>query len=125
MDAFYTDLVAIAPAVGGGCHAFVAPDGTCRGWVQIIFGKDRRIDIHRLWTLAPGQGNGSAMLRSICELADRHGVEISLKALPFGRKPFRLSADQLVQWYARHGFVGTRKRLIRKPRANLTPKPVV
>jgi len=59
----------------------VAEDGSCNGWVQFILRSDTRLEIHRLWTLQPRKGNGSMMLRTICALADKHGIEIVLKAL--------------------------------------------
>jgi hypothetical protein len=54
------------------------------------------------------------MLRTLCDLADRHEVEIKLKVLPFGHKPYALSRPQLKTWYERHGFQGTGWRLLRK-----------
>lgn len=117
MIEFLNDLKAIAPAAGEGAYAFVAPDGTCRGWVQFIIRSERLVEIHRLWTLHPGKGNGSMMLRAVCELADRHGIEMVLKTLPFGRKPYPLSRQQLLLWYQRHGFEKYGRKLIRRPRA--------
>src|ERR1700722_5160183 len=101
---FLNDLKTIAPAADGGAYAFVDADGHCRGWVQFIIRSDRVVEIHRLWTLPPGKGNGSMMLRAVCELADRHGIEIVLRSLPFGRKPYPLSREQLQVWYKRYGF---------------------
>jgi hypothetical protein len=115
LHSFMRELMSVAPAAGQGCYAFVGADGTSRGFVQIIPGSDRQLTIHRLWTLQPGAGNGTTMLRAICALADRLGVEIILKPLPFGRKPYRLDRDQLLAWYQRHGFSGTRRKLVRRP----------
>jgi hypothetical protein len=116
VDEFLRKLHLIAPSVGGGAYAFMAGPGVCNGWVQIIVRSDVQIEIHRLWTLQPGKGNGAMMLRAVCALADQCGIEIKLKALPFGRKPYRLSADQLCAWYQKYGFEGTRRKMIRKPR---------
>jgi hypothetical protein len=112
---FLHELATIAPPAGQGSYAFLDEAGQSRGFAQFIIESDRAVTIHRLWTLRPNDGNGSAMLRKLCELADRHGVQIFLKALPFGRKPYPRSRDQLQQWYERHGFVGTRKKMIRVP----------
>ena len=117
MHEFLNDLKTIAPAAGEGSYAFVAADGTCRGWVQFIIRSDRCVEIHRLWTLQPGKGNGSIMLRAVCELADRHDIELVLKTLPFGRKPYPLSREQLLVWYKRHGFEAWGRKMIRRPRA--------
>ncbi len=124
MIEFLNDLNAIAPAAGGGSYAFVAPDHSCRGWVQFIVRSDRTVEIHRLWTLHPGKGNGSMMLRTVCELADRHGIEMVLRTLPFGRKPYPLSRQQLLLWYKRHGFEEWGRKMIRRPRlASAAPVP--
>gem|GEM_PF-6047700 len=49
----------------------------------------------------------------VCELADRHGVELRLRPLPFGRKPYRMSREQLETWYRRYGFEGRGRVLVR------------
>jgi hypothetical protein len=113
---FISGLIAMAPAAGDGYYAFVGGDGAGRGFVQIIRDSDDQITIYRLWTLQPGAGNGAMMLRALCELADRYGVLMHLKPLPFGRKPYPMNRDQLLGWYRRHGFEGTRRKMIRKPR---------
>jgi hypothetical protein len=113
---FLVDLRAVAPAAGGGSYAFKKSDGHARGFVQFIINSPSSLIIHRLWTLEPGAGNGSLMLAALCELADRHGVELRLKVVPIGRKPHPLSREQLFQWYHKHGFAGTHKKMIRAPR---------
>jgi hypothetical protein len=119
---FLTELSLTARPVGRGSYAFVAPDGSCRGFVQIIPDLDR-VAIHRLWTRKPGGGNGTFILRALCELADRHGIELTLKPLPIGRKPYPLKRDQLQAWYQRHGFVGTRRKMLRPPAASKPQAP--
>jgi hypothetical protein len=111
---FLAALAIVARPVGQGSYAFVEPNGSCRGFVQIIV-LPHRITIHRLWTRQPGGGHGRFILRALCDLADRHQVELSLKPLPIGRKPYPLSRDQLLAWYQRHGFAGTRRKMIRPP----------
>lgn len=115
VEEFLQKLSIVAPPAGQGAYAFMQPDRSCRGWVQFIHRSASQIEIHRLWTLAPGKGHGTAMLGAVCELADSHGVEIWLKPLPFGRKPHPKSRDELMTWYQKYGFEGTRKRMIRKP----------
>jgi GNAT superfamily N-acetyltransferase len=117
--AFLPDLATTAQPVGEGCYALPDGAGGCRAWVQFIIQSHCTIRIHRLWTLRPGQGNGSALLRAVCAAADRHGVEITLKVLPFGRKPYPASRELLVSWYERHGFVGTHRKMVRQPMAML------
>lgn len=112
--AFLQDLVAVAPPAGGGHYGFKKPDGRARGFVQLIC-SERIIQIHRIWASEPGTGDGSIMMRKLCELADRHGVEMKLKVIPIGRKPFPMSREQLKAWYQRFDFSGSRWILTRKP----------
>jgi len=114
---FIAALGTVARPAGGGAHAFLGDCGAYRGFIQIIWDSASEIVVHRIWTLNPGAGNGSTMLRTLCELADRHGITIKLKAVPFGRKPYRLGRDQLMIWYQRHGFEGTHRKMIRRPRS--------
>jgi hypothetical protein len=113
---FLSALMVIAPPAGDGDYMFTKSEGGCHGFVQFIHNSPRSLTIHRLWTLERGQGNGSIMLRKLCQLADEHGVELTLKCLPFGRKPYPLLSEQLVDWYQRYGFVGNRKKMIREAR---------
>ncbi len=115
---FLAELAAMAKPAGEGCFAFAKPGGGCHGFVQFIISSERTIQIHRLWTLEPGKGNGSIIVRALCQLADRHGVELKLKVIPIGRKPHPLSREQLKGWYQRHGFEGPRWVLQRKPQAS-------
>jgi GNAT superfamily N-acetyltransferase len=111
---FLAEFATIAKPAGEGCLAVVNPGGGYHGFVQFIISSEQTIQIHRLWTLEPGKGNGSAMIRALCELADRHGVELKLKVIPIGRKPHPLSREQLKAWYQRHGFEGSRWILLRR-----------
>jgi hypothetical protein len=54
-------------------------------------------------------------------LADEHGVELVLKTLPFGRKPYPLLPEHLKSWYERYGFTGTSKKMIRLPQPLQVP----
>jgi GNAT superfamily N-acetyltransferase len=123
MDRFIADLNQVFLQVERGHHAFVDAAGIYLGFVQLILYPDHRVTLHRLWTLASGKGYGSIMLRALCDVADRHGVEITLKVIPIGRKPYPLTREQLLTWYQRHGFEGTRRKMIRKPRAFLRKEP--
>jgi hypothetical protein len=115
---FLTAMEAFAPQAGLGAHGFRNPDGGCYGFVQFLVNSPQSVTIHRLWTLQPGQGNGTRVLNKVCELADFYSVELKLKTLPFGRKPYRMSPEQLLAWYERHGFKGTRRKMIRTPQGS-------
>jgi hypothetical protein len=115
VDQFLADLRIIAAPAGRGDHTFPGPNGGY-GFAQFIVRSHDTLTIHRLWTLQPGQGIGSSMLRTLCDLADRHAVTLTIKVVPIGRKPYPLTRDQLVAWYQRHGFEGTRRKMVRPPR---------
>ena len=114
---FLAALTTIATPAGRGDYAFANPDGTRLGYAQFIVESPTRITIHRLWTKSPGKGNGSAVLKKICALADTHNVELTLETIPIGRKPHPMTRDELATWYARHGFIGTGKTMTRKPQS--------
>jgi hypothetical protein len=118
--AFLDELVAVAPPAGQGHYSFKDADGGSLGFVQLIC-SERIVQIHRIWATQPGRGGGSIMMRTLCELADRHGVEMKLKVIPIGRKPFPMSRQQLKQWYQRARFTGSRWHLMRKPACGARP----
>ena len=60
------------------------------------------------------QGHASQLLHTICSLADRIGVTLSLRAEPKARK-IGLVQKQLVDWYGRYGFEGGPERMTRRP----------
>jgi len=113
---FLRELITVAPPAGRGQYAFPNAQGGSRGFVQFIINSDRQVVIHRLWTAQPGSGHGKVMLQTLCDLADRHAVEMILKPLPIGRKPYPMTRDQLRCWYERYGFSGTLKKMLRIPR---------
>jgi hypothetical protein len=112
--AFLHDLIAFAPAAGRGHFAFKDSDGRTLGFVQLIC-TERLVQIHRIWAAHPGTGAGSIMMRTLCDLADCHGVEMKLKVIPIGRKPYPMSRKQLKAWYQRFNFAGPRWILSRQP----------
>lgn len=120
---FLSELSRISRRVNHATFAFLHADGSERGFVQFIMHPSKGLYLHRLWVLRAGLGSGSTMLQAVCDLADRHGVEISLKATPFGEKPYPMSRRQLVDWYRRHGFEGSRWSLARKPKPGIAGAP--
>jgi|GEM_PF-4988462 len=76
---FLAALKEIAPPAGMGAYALKNADGGCHGFIQFVPHTPASLIIHRLWTLEPGKGNGAAVLGLVCELADRHGVELRLR----------------------------------------------
>lgn len=113
---FLAELAVVAPIWNRQTYRFVTDDGACRGYVQFCPCEPGMVKIHRIWAEYPGHGNGSIMMNRLCTLADRHGVPILLKCVPFGKKPYPLSRPQLTEWYRRHGFEGTHRHMMRHPR---------
>jgi len=69
-----------------------------------------------------GKGYGSATLRWLCGLADKHGVAIKGKAQRIeaafwqhGYPPSGLPTAQLKAWYRRHGFIISRSGDMTRP----------
>jgi hypothetical protein len=114
---FISALKLVAADAGQGYYAFNSSEGRRQGFVQFIIQSDRKLSIHRIWADEPKKGNGTAILQLLCDFADRHAVELTLKALPFGRKPFPMSREQLKVWYQRYGFKGARWKMSRAPLA--------
>ena len=82
---------------------------------------------------ARGKGLASKTLKSITDLADKHGIPIEATVKPLDRDGQKgLSVKQLHAWYARHGFVREKydngtpsddiRREPKKPLTNENPK---
>ncbi len=112
VDAFFHDLSEKADKVDALTYAVVVREEIV-GYSQ-LHRRGGEVTIHRLWTVSRARGNGSKLLRTLCDLADRNGVVLRLKVIPFGEKPFPRSAEQLRAWYHRYDFRGD-KQLIRLP----------
>lgn len=117
VDGLLADLLTITRQTEPMIYAFMDDAGATRGFVQIYRPGRGQILIQRLWTVVHRQGHGSHILRTLCELADRHGVRMRLKAQPIGPQPLPMSVQALREWYHRYGFVGTAKRMWREPSA--------
>lgn len=68
------------------------------------------------------QGVGTAIMRELCEFADRHAAEIRLKAASKGDYAATTSRARLIRFYKRFDFVIDRRKpgeiipgLMRKP----------
>ena len=113
--AFELAMEGIARKVDPQTYLFDGDATDRHGYVQLGHSTDSRVLIHRLWARVPGGGTGSRILRAVCAIADEARVELSLKPLPFGVKPYPISKVELATWYGRHGFSGSRF-LVRRPR---------
>jgi GNAT superfamily N-acetyltransferase len=82
--------------------------------------------IELIWIIVHNrkQGVGTAIMRELCEFADRHAAEIRLKPASKGDYAATTSRARLIRFYRRFGFVKEKGRqltaipgLIRKPLA--------
>ncbi|MEI4572885.1 hypothetical protein, partial [Klebsiella pneumoniae] len=75
--------------------------------VDLLVGKNNTLYIDYIRSKDQGHGLASRTIKEICFYADRHKVKLWLEVKPIppydGANP-RLNEQQLVQWYARHGF---------------------
>lgn len=71
-----------------------------------------------------GSGGGSKAIRLLTELADKHGVELTLT--PQANGPKGLSDEQLHSWYTRNGFKDDEYGdMVRKPKAQIQASAAV
>jgi hypothetical protein len=60
------------------------------------------VHIDEVRALRPGKGEGTKAMRFLAELADKHGVTMTLFPMPFGDQ--KMDTDDLVRFYRKHGF---------------------
>lgn len=71
------------------------------GSTSVEVSKHKTDEIHISDIQSYERGDGSKALQIICDLADKHGVTMSLFASSYGNVP----VEKLVEWYTRYGFV--------------------
>ena len=118
MDGFWTEMGRLSRQLDPVTFVFTGGESAGEAFVQIVRHSQAEISLHRLWVSRTRSGDGSRALRTLCGLADRHGVRISLQVRPFGAKPYPMTRQQLLQWYLRHGFEGDGWKLARHPRGD-------
>lgn len=60
------------------------------------------IIIERLVARAPGQGDGTFAMKRLTDLADAHGIHLTMFMKPISHRA--LPMDKLVGWSGQHGF---------------------
>jgi hypothetical protein len=65
-------------------------------------GDPNTVHLEKLTSDRPGSGAGTAALKQITDLADKHGARMTLDAVPQGAN--KVSAARLKAYYERHGF---------------------
>ena len=76
---------------------------------------DGRIHLSWIQTLKPKSGAATETMKFLTELADKHGVAMSLSAVPKGKGETKIPKAKLVAFYKRFGFIGHPDEMIREP----------
>jgi hypothetical protein len=86
-------------------------------WIGEMTGYANGVHLKAIRSLERGKSHGSAGLRWLCQLADRHGVSLCGFVQPiYTRTQPRLTKRQLKSWYSRYGFIiGDHDNMIRCP----------
>lgn len=74
---------------------------------------DDRIYLGSIQSSQAGNGNGSAGLKLVTDLADKNGVVLELDVDAFGEAADKLTNSQLRQWYSRAGFAAVENKHVR------------
>jgi len=77
---------------------------------------------------ATGKGNGNAGMKALTDLADKHGLPITLGAKAFGTTEGMMTTPQLKKWYRKWGFRPSETRdpdtMVRPPK-RLQPRDML
>ena len=80
---------------------------------------DGRIHLSWIQTLKPKSGAATETMKFLTELADKHGVAMSLSAVPKGSGETKIPKAKLVAFYKRFGFTGHPDDMVREPKVKI------
>lgn len=83
---------------------------------------DGRIHLSWIQTLKPKSGAATETMKFLTEIADKHGVAMSLSAVPKGKGETKIPKAKLVAFYKRFGFTGHPDEMIREPSVRIRLK---
>lgn len=69
-----------------------------------IFQLDNELMIESIYSLEPNKGTATAFMRHISEISDRNNMTVTLLAKPFSNRDTKMTFNQLVGFYRKHGF---------------------
>jgi hypothetical protein len=75
------------------------------------------VDIYHISAFMPGKGQGSQIIKFLCDLADEYCVRLFIQAEVQHNGNQTMTTPELVDWYHKFGFTGNRL-LQREPVAN-------
>lgn len=76
------------------------------------------VDIYHISAFVPGKGQGSQIIKFLCDSADEYGVHLSIQAEAQHNGNETMKTPELIDWYHKFGFTGN-KLLHRVPVAKL------
>jgi hypothetical protein len=91
-------------------HPFIRRSRTTENAVLDCVPWEGTIHIHDIQTMEPKSGGGGEALKLLCDLADKHNVILSATCKAFGTNPDYMTTKQLMNWYAKYGFILSREK---------------
>ena len=76
------------------------------------------VDIYHISAFMPGKGQGSQIIKFLCNSADEYGVRLCIQAEVQHNGNQTMTTPELIDWYLKFGFTGSRL-LHREPVAKL------
>ena len=69
-----------------------------------LFQLDNELLLESIYSIEPNQGTATAFMRHLSEIADRNNMTVTLTAKPFSNRDTKMTFNQLVGFYRKHGF---------------------
>jgi hypothetical protein len=76
------------------------------------------VDIYHISAFMPGKGQGSQIIKFLCDSADEYGVRLCIQAEAQHNGNLTMTTSELIDWYVKFGFIGNRL-MQREPVARL------
>jgi len=66
------------------------------------------VDIYHISAFMPGKGQGSQIIKFLCDSADEYGVRLCIQAEAQHNGNQTMTTPELIDWYHKFGFTGSR-----------------
>lgn len=66
------------------------------------------VDIYHISAFIPGKGQGSQIIKFLCDSADEYGVRLCIQAEAQHNGNQTMTTAELIDWYHKFGFTGSR-----------------
>lgn len=94
-------IITFLNPLSGRHHVFTFPGGAAV-MVRLAGPKGDAIHISEFVSTMQRMGHGTTAMQRLVELADRHGILLTLHAIPYGYNP--IPTGKLIRFYQEHGF---------------------